>query len=92
MTPGSLYDWPIQEQEPLFTIFGDIESIIGLRLRDSFMIDPRQSASGILFPTEIGFQTCMLCLRQGCPKRRLLMTQTCTRRDSGRIETSISLN
>ncbi|MFZ0927048.1 MAG: hypothetical protein WAN11_00495 [Syntrophobacteraceae bacterium] len=70
MTPGSLYDWPIQEQKPLFTILGDIESAIGVRLRDSFMMDSRQSVSYILFPTKIDFQTCMLCPRQGCPKRR----------------------
>lgn len=70
MTPGSLDDWPIQEQKPLFTVLGDIESAIGVRLLDSFMMMPRQSVSGILFPTEVDFQTCMLCPRQKCPKRR----------------------
>jgi hypothetical protein len=70
MTPGSLPDWPIQEQKQLFTILGDVETAIGVRLRDSFMMDPRQSVSGILFTTEIDFQTCMLCPQEGCPKRR----------------------
>jgi len=70
MTPGDLDDWPIQEQKPLFAILGDIESAIGVRLMDSCMMDPRQSGSGILFPTEIDFQTCMLCLQKRCSKRR----------------------
>jgi hypothetical protein len=70
MTPGSIDDWPIQEQKPLFTILGGIEAAIGVRLRESFMMEPRQSVSGIVFPTEIDFQTCMLCPRQRCPKRR----------------------
>jgi hypothetical protein len=70
MTPGSIDDWPIQEQKPLFTILGGIEAAIGVRLRDSFMMEPRQSVSGIVFPTAIDFQTCMLCPRQKCPKRR----------------------
>lgn len=70
MTPGSIEDWALKEQKPLFSIIGDIEKNIGVRLLDSFMMDPRQSISGILFPTEIDFQTCMLCERQKCPKRR----------------------
>ena len=70
MTPGSIDDWPIQEQKPLFTILGDIEAAIGVKLMDSYMMAPRQSISGILFPTEVDFQTCMLCPRQNCPKRR----------------------
>ncbi len=70
MTPGSLADWPIQEQKPLFTILGNIEESIGVRLKESFMMDPRQSVSGILFPTEISFESCQLCPRERCPKRR----------------------
>jgi len=70
MTPGSIDDWPLQEQRPLFTILGDIETAIGVRLRESFMMEPLQSVSGILFPTQIDFQTCMLCPRKACPKRR----------------------
>lgn len=70
MTPGSIDDWPLEEQKPLFSILGDVEGEIGVRLRDSFMMDPRQSISGIVFPSELDFQTCMLCDRKKCPKRR----------------------
>jgi hypothetical protein len=70
MTPGSLVDWPIQEQVPLFGILGDIEGTIGVRLTEGLMMDPVHSVSGILFPTEDDFEECSLCPRENCPKRR----------------------
>ena len=70
MTPGSLKDWPIEEQRPLFTILGDIEKAIGVQLMDSLMMNPTQSVSGIIFPTEVNFESCQLCPRKKCPGRR----------------------
>jgi len=35
MSPGSLEDWPIEEQGPLFSILGDVEASIGVRLKKS---------------------------------------------------------
>lgn len=70
MNPGSLPDWPLEAQRPLFAILGDMEAAVGVRLRESLMMEPRYSVSGILFPTEVDFQTCMLCPRPNCPKRR----------------------
>jgi hypothetical protein len=70
MTPGSLEDWPIQEQIPLFEILGDIEGTIGVRLTEGLMMDPVHSVSGIIFPTDIDFEECQLCPRENCPKRR----------------------
>jgi hypothetical protein len=70
MTPGSLEDWPIQEQIPLFEILGDIEGTIGVRLTEALMMDPVHSVSGIIFPTEVDFEECSLCPREDCPKRR----------------------
>ena len=70
MTPGSLDDWPIQEQIPLFKILGDIEGTIGVRLTEGLMMDPVHSVSGIIFPSEEGFEECSLCPREDCPKRR----------------------
>ncbi|WP_170868444.1 vitamin B12 dependent-methionine synthase activation domain-containing protein [Desulfatibacillum alkenivorans] len=70
MTPGSLDDWPLEEQAPLFSLLGDVEGEVGVRLLDSFMMTPRQSISGIMFPAETNFQSCMLCNRKRCPKRR----------------------
>lgn len=70
MSPGSLEDWPITEQRQLFSLFGDTEKTIGVRLTDHFLMLPRKSISGILFPSEEGFTACQLCPRDVCPSRR----------------------
>jgi hypothetical protein len=70
MSPGSLEDWPITEQTKLFSIFGDTERLIGVRLTDSMLMVPRKSISGILFPSEEGFVACQLCERENCPGRK----------------------
>ena len=70
MNPGSLNDWPVSQQKFLFSLFGDVEDLIGVRLTPSYLMDPIKSVSGIYFPTEIRFESCMLCTRGPCPKRR----------------------
>jgi hypothetical protein len=70
MSPGSLADWPIREQRPLFKILGDPTAAIGVTLTDSFLMIPNKSVSGIRFPTEASFESCQLCPREGCPGRR----------------------
>jgi hypothetical protein len=70
MSPGSLEDWPITEQAKLFSLFGDTERAIGVRLTDHFLMLPRKSISGILFPSEEEFTACRLCPREKCPSRR----------------------
>ena len=70
MSPGSLEDWPITEQTKLFSILGDTERTVGVRLTDSLLMVPRKSISGILFPSEEGFVACQLCGRERCPGRK----------------------
>ncbi len=70
MSPGSLEDWPISEQLPLFSLFGDPDKAIGVRLTDYMLMLPRKSISGILFPSEESFTACQLCPRERCPSRR----------------------
>jgi len=70
MNPGSLKDWPLREQRPLFTIVGDVEDTIGVHLTDSFLMVPRKSVSGIQFPTDEAYENCQLCDREPCPGRR----------------------
>ena len=70
LSPGSLVDWPITEQTKLFSIFGDAEQLVGVRLTDSMLMVPRKSISGILFPSEEGFVACQLCDRENCQGRR----------------------
>jgi hypothetical protein len=71
MSPGSLEDWPITEQTKLFSIFGDTERLIGVRLTESLLMVPRKSISGIFFPSEEGFSACQLCERERCPGRKV---------------------
>ena len=70
LSPGSLEDWPITEQAKLFSLFGDTEKAIGVRLTDRLLMIPRKSISGIFFPSEEGFTACRLCPREKCPSRR----------------------
>lgn len=70
MSPGSLTDWPIQAQQPLFALLGDTEEAIGVRLSDSLWMIPSKSVSGVRFPTEQTFASCQLCPREHCPSRK----------------------
>ena len=70
MSPGSLEDWPITEQKALFSLLGNTHDSIGVRLSESYLMLPTKSVSGIRFPTEETFTSCMLCPREDCPGRR----------------------
>ena len=70
MAPGSLPDWPIDEQKPLFTILGDVPASIGVTLTESLLMLPAKSVSGIYFPTETSFFSCQLCPRERCDSRK----------------------
>jgi len=70
MSPGSLEDWPIEEQRPLFSILKGTEVSIGVRLTESLLMIPRKSVSGIYFPTEVTIYSCQLCPRQHCEGRK----------------------
>ena len=69
MNPGSLKDWPITQQKELFSIFGNVEDLIGVKLTESFLMIPLKSVSGIFFPTRIKFESCQLCPREVCSGR-----------------------
>ena len=70
MSPGSLTDWPIEEQKPLFSLFGKAEAPVGVKLNKSLLMLPAKSLSGIYFPTEVSFFSCQLCPRDKCPGRK----------------------
>lgn len=87
MAPGSLSNWPLPQQSPLFTILGDVQSLIGVELSDSFLMTPNKSISGVRFPTEEAFASCQLCPREGCPGRRAPYDKTLYKRkyEGGRV-------
>jgi hypothetical protein len=72
MNPGSgdATVWPIQQQKELFSLFDDVENSIGVKLTSSFILSPDMSISGIIFPTEVDFQSCKLCHKENCFYRR----------------------
>ena len=71
MDPGSgdADLWPIEQQKELFSVLGDVELRIGVRLTDSMLMVPTMSVSGIVFPTENDFASCQVCHREECPRR-----------------------
>jgi hypothetical protein len=75
MNPGSLPDWPLPQQYPLFSLIGEVEAAIGVKLTESCLMLPTKSVSGIRFPTETTFESCQLCPREGCPNRRAAWDQ-----------------
>lgn len=70
MAPGSLPNWPITQQKPLFELLGNVEASIGVKLTESLLMLPAKSVSGIYFPTETSFFSCQLCPREKCESRK----------------------
>ncbi len=75
MAPGSgaECDWPLAQQEGLFSIFGGrakVEDLIGVKLTDKLYMIPLKSESGIFFQAEIKFEACQLCPRERCIGRQ----------------------
>jgi Vitamin B12 dependent methionine synthase, activation domain len=70
MAPGSLPDWPIEEQTSLFKLVGDVQTSIGVRLTRNLLMIPAKSISGFYFPTEVSFYSCQLCPRKRCDSRK----------------------
>ena len=70
--PGSLSEWPIQGQVPLFEMLGGTDSVkndIGVVLKDSMLMVPVKSESGIAFASDTEYHNCQLCMVENCPKR-----------------------
>lgn len=70
MNPGSLPNWPIREQRPLFQLLGNVEELIGVKLTDSFLMSPIKTVSGFRFAKEGSYVNCQLCPKQKCPGRK----------------------
>ncbi len=70
MSPGSLPEWPIREQVPLFTLLGDATARCGVSLTETMLMLPNKSISGVRFPNEHGYVNCRLCPKERCPNRK----------------------
>jgi hypothetical protein len=71
MNPGSGDEevWTIDQQVGLFSLFGDVEAQVVVRLTESYLMVPDVSVSGILFAADRAYQNCQLCRREHCPNR-----------------------
>ncbi|MCD7756580.1 MAG: hypothetical protein LUH45_00165, partial [Clostridiales bacterium] len=49
MGPGSLVEWPLEQQKPLFELLADGVAFCGIQLTDTMLMLPNKSISGILF-------------------------------------------
>ncbi|MBR4444183.1 MAG: hypothetical protein IKS52_13050, partial [Clostridia bacterium] len=70
VNPGSLADFPLPCQRPLFDLLGEGPDRIGLQLTPSFLMLPYKSGSGIYFESGKRYENCSLCPRLTCPGRR----------------------
>ena len=70
MAPGSLEDWPIEQQKPLFELLSGVEAAIGVSLTSRYLMLPRKSISGVYFPSDVSFFSCQLCPRERCDYRK----------------------
>ena len=68
LNPGSLPDWPIENNFALFDIIGHTEEI-GVSLNKAGYISPWNSVSRIHFPGN-GYENCSLCKKFECFRRR----------------------
>ncbi len=68
LNPGSLPDWPIRNNFPLFEMIGNVEEI-GVSLNEAGYIKPWNSGSHIHFSGD-GYQNCSLCKKLDCIGRR----------------------
>lgn len=71
LNPGSLKEWAITGQIPLFELLGGVTDDIGVELSKSLLMSPTKSISGIMFQSEESFENCQLCPKINCPGRRV---------------------
>ncbi len=70
LSPGSLASWDITGQEALFGFLGEGTTLAEVELTPSYLMIPYKSGSGLCFPTDDPFESCMRCPRENCPNRR----------------------
>lgn len=91
MSPGSLGDFPLTEQKKLFPLLGDGPKEIGVELTPQCLMLPQKSASAIYFESDAEYENCMLCLREGCFKRRAPFDETAFIEKFGLTEADVRL-
>ncbi len=70
LNPGETASFPIDQQRKIFTILGDVEVMIGVKLSENCALIPTKSHSGVYYSTETEFISCRLCTNPRCLGRR----------------------
>jgi hypothetical protein len=70
LNPGELKAFPSTQHKKIFSLLGDVEGRIGLKLTENCALVPTKSHSGIYFSTETQFISCRLCTQPRCMGRR----------------------
>ena len=72
LNPGELSAFPVNQLRNLFSILGDVEGMIGVRLTKNCALIPAKSRAGIFFRSDTGFLSCRLCQHPRCQERKAL--------------------
>jgi hypothetical protein len=70
LNPGETESFPISNLRNLFTILGDVEKSIGVKLTENCAMVPTKSGCGIYYSSETEFVSCRLCPQIRCHGRR----------------------
>jgi hypothetical protein len=70
LKPGYLQAWPISERAKLFSILGDVENKLGVKLEEDGALNPASSDCGIFYYSEMEFEACQVCPQEPCMGRR----------------------
>ncbi|MBN2239967.1 MAG: hypothetical protein JW712_09330 [Dehalococcoidales bacterium] len=71
--PGEAFG-PIWQQKELFSIIGNVQDSIGVRLSPHFLMIPEKSTSGMYFETSAEIERCIICPQVKCTARRQAYT------------------
>jgi hypothetical protein len=70
LMPGELQAWPAEDRTLLFSILGNVEELIGVRLSSNNSLVPKYSACGIFYVAKMEFEGCQVCPQEPCMGRR----------------------
>jgi hypothetical protein len=86
LNPGETESFPISNLRSLFTILGDVEKSIGVKLTENCAMVPTKSGCGIYYSSETEFVSCRLCPQIRCHGRRAPYEPELTRNYPARNE------
>jgi hypothetical protein len=75
MSPGEIESWPITQQKELFSVIGDVEGRIGVKLTEGGAMLPIKSRSGFHYTTAVKFVSCLICTQKRCAGRQVAYDQ-----------------